>query len=71
MYHRVDEGAWQEIIFIQQPSTGGQQENWTEVEIGIPDGNGVEVQFRWETSAGPGSDDIVMIDDLELSGFLK
>ena len=70
MYYRVDGGAWQEIFFIVEPITGNNQVPWQFVEIGIPDGNGVEIQFRWETSAGT-SDDMVMLDDLELSGFLK
>ena len=70
MYYRVDGGAWQEIFVIVPTTQNNQQVPWEFIEIGIPDGNGVEIQFRWETSAGS-SDDMVMIDDLELSGFLK
>ncbi len=70
MYYRVDGGAWQEIFLIDPETQSNQQVPWQFVEIGVPDGNGVEIQFRWETSAGS-SDDIVMIDDLELWGVLK
>ncbi len=70
MYYRVDGGAWQEIFFIDDLTTMNNQKPWQFVEIGIPDGNGVEIQFRWETSAGS-SDYMVMIDDLRLTGFPK
>jgi hypothetical protein len=70
MYYKVDGGAWQEIFFIEHPSTtNNQQVPWQFVEVGIPDGDEVKIQFRWETSAK--DDDMVMIDDLWLSGFLK
>jgi len=71
MYYKVDDGAWQEIfVIVPETIPPNEQEQWEFVEIGIPDGDGVYIQFRWETSAGA-YDDMVMIDDLWLSGFLK
>jgi len=73
MYYRIDGGAWQEIFNIDPAIGNGNQASWQPISILLPDtGNQVELEFRWESSASiSNGDDVLMIDDLELSGFLK
>jgi len=70
MYYRIDGGAWQEIFNIDPAIGNGNQASWQPISILLPDsGNQVELEFRWESSALiSNGDDVVMIDDLELTG---
>jgi len=71
IYYRIDGGAWQEIFNIDPAIGNGNQIDWQFVLVSLPDsGNQVEIEFRWESSASIyDGDDVLMIDDLELTGF--
>ena len=66
-YYQVRWGAWQEIFFVNPATASNQQVPCVQLQVTIPDGNNLDIQFRWETMASIlNGDDAVMIDDLEV-----
>ena len=66
LYYRVDGGAWQEILNVDPAIGNGNQKAWQQLQVPIPAGNSLEVEFRWETSQ---NSEHVMIDDMQVTGI--
>jgi hypothetical protein len=67
LHYRVNGGSWQEILNEDPIIGNGNQKPWQQLQVSIPDGNTLEIEFRWETSQNT---EHVMIDDLEITGIL-